>query len=61
MDATFSLTGDDETECIKGVQTFKYLGRMVYRSDNDWIRLGKLLRKEGAYLLVSEMFYWEVV
>ena len=29
--ASFSLTGDDEAECIEGVGIFKYLGRPL-----DW-------------------------
>ena len=58
----FSLTGEDYAERIEGVETFKYLGRILDRYDNDWPavlrnvgkayrvwnRLGKLLRKEGA-------------
>ena len=60
-DASFSLTGEDEVECIEGVDTFKYQGRMLDRSDDDWPeliqnvrkarrvwrRIGKLLRREG--------------
>ena len=56
-EATFSFTGDDEAKCIEGVETFKYLGWMLDRSDNNWpevrqnvhkvcqvwSRLGKLL------------------
>ena len=34
--ATFSLTGEDDAECIEGVENFKYLGRMLDWSDNDW-------------------------
>ena len=26
-----------------------------------WIHLGQLIRREGVYPLVSEMFYWAVV
>ena len=65
-EASFSLTEEDEAECIKGVNNFKYLGRMLYRLDGDWpvvrrnvrkahqvwIRLGKLLQMEGADSLV---------
>ena len=54
---------------------FKYLGRPLDRSDNDWTkvhrnirkalqvwgRLGNLLGREGADKLVSEMSYLEVV
>ena len=33
----FSLTGEDNAECIEGVETFKYLGRILGRSDNNWL------------------------
>ena len=36
-EATFSLTGEDEAECIEGVETFKYLGRILYWSGDDWL------------------------
>ena len=53
------------------VETFKYLGTILERSDNKWPavlwnvgkarrvwnRLGKLLRREGADPRVSAMFY----
>ena len=72
---TFSLTGNDRAECFEGVESFKYLGRVLHRSDEDWLevrrnigrlrqvwgRLGKLLRREGAELIVSEKFYQAVV
>ena len=74
-EAAFSLTGEDKAECIKGVETFIYLGRILDRSDNDWpavlrnvgkacrvwSRLGKLLRREGEEPRVSVMFYRAVV
>ena len=58
-EAMFSLTGEEDAECIEGVETFKYLGRILDRSDNDWPavlcnigkahrvckRMGKLLRR----------------
>ena len=61
-EVSFSLTGEDEAECIKGMENLKYLVRMLDRSDNNWpavcrnagkarqvwIRLGKLLMREGA-------------
>ena len=31
----FSLMGEDDAECIEEVDTFKYLVRMLERSDND--------------------------
>ena len=57
--ATFSLTGEDGAECFEGVDSFKYLGRVLNRLDEDWPavfrniwrarqvwgRLGKLLRR----------------
>ena len=56
---TFSLTGKDGAECFEGVESFKYLGRVLNRLDEDWPavfrniwrarqvwgRLGKLLRR----------------
>ena len=61
-EASFSLTGEDEEKLIKGVETFKYLGRMLDPLDDDWpavrrnfgtsrrvwIRIGKLLRRDEA-------------
>ena len=61
-EATFSLTGEEEAECIYGVEVLKYLGRLLYLSDDNWMevlrnirkarqvwgRIGKLLRREGA-------------
>ena len=35
-EASFSLTGDDNAECIEEVENFKYLGHMLDRSDDDW-------------------------
>ena len=72
---TFSLAGDDETGCIEDVNNFKYLGRILEWSDDDWsaVRrnfrkarqvwslLRKLLQRERADLLVSAIFYQEVV
>ena len=62
LEATFSLTGEEEAEHIKGVEVFKYLRRLLDRSDDDWPavlrniskerqvwgRLRKLLRREGT-------------
>ena len=61
-ETTFRLTGEEDTECIEGVETFKYLGSILYQSDKDWPavlrnvgkahmicnRLGKLLRRKGG-------------
>ena len=66
----FNLTGEDDAEFIEGVETFKYLGRILYHSDNNWTevlrdfgdshrvwsQLGELLRREGAEPRVSAMF-----
>ena len=62
LESTFILTGEEESEHIKGVEVFKYLRRMLERSEYYWIavlrniskayqvwgRIGKLLRREGA-------------
>ena len=72
---TFSPPGEEEAERIEGVGRFKYLGRLLGRSDNDWPavlrnirkarqvwgRLVKLLRKEGAEPTVLAKFYHAVV
>ena len=64
---TFSPTGEDGAEIVEGVELFKYLGRPLDRSDDNWpevlrsIRkarqvwghIGKLLGREGADLYVS--------
>ena len=36
MGATFSLTGDDGAEYLERVDSFKYLGHVLHRSDEDW-------------------------
>ena len=75
LEATFSLTGEEEAERIKGVEVFKYLGRLLEQSDNDWQavlcntlkelqvwwKLGKLLRREGAEPEFLAKFYCSVV
>ena len=67
--------GEDDAECIEEVDTFKYLVRMLERSDNDrlavlwnfgkarwiWSRLWKLLQREGEEPRVYAMFYQAVV
>ena len=74
-EATFSLTGEDEAERIKGVRRFNSLKRLLEWSYDDWPavlhnirkssqvwgRLRKLLRREGAELTVSAKFYHVVV
>ena len=70
-----SLTGEDEVGHIKGVRRFKYLGRLLDRSDKNWPellqktmkarqmwgRLRKILWREGEEPAVSEQFYGVVV
>ena len=74
-EATFSLTGEEESERIEGVERFKYLGRLMERSDDYcpsvlrnirkasqlWGRNGKLLWREGEDPAVSAEFYCVVV
>ena len=38
-DSTFSLTGEDKVECIEGVDTFQYLGRVLERSDENCLEV----------------------
>ena len=72
---TFGFTGEYGAESIEGVESFRYLGRLLHRSENDclavrgniwkarqvWGCLGKLLRREGVEPFVSEKFYRAVV
>ena len=67
-EANFSLTGDDEAECIDGNEVFKYLGRLLYRLYYDypevlqntrkvrqeWERLWKIIWEEGVEQAVME-------
>ena len=60
---------------MEGVATFRYMGRTLDQTDNHWpavrrnivrarsvcVRLGTLLRREGAYPRVAEIFYRAVV
>ena len=73
--ATFSLTEDNGAEYFEGVGSFKYLGRVLHQEDHNWSavllnirrarqvwgRLGKLLRREGAYPILLSKFYRAVV
>ena len=57
--ARFSLTGEDGAECVEGVDSFNYPGRILHQADEDWpevlrnicrsrqvwSRLGKLIRR----------------
>ena len=71
----FSLTGDDGAECLEGVDSFKYLVRVLHQEEDNWPevicnirrarqvwgRLGKLLRREGAYPILLSKLYRAVV
>ena len=60
---------------FEGVDAFTYLGRVLHWTDSDWPevlrktrrarliwgRLGKLMRREGAYPITLETFYRAVV
>ena len=73
--ATFSLTGADGAEFSKGVYAFKYLGRVLHFTYDDWLavlcnfwrarqvlgHLGKFIRREGADPITSVNFYQVVV
>ena len=74
-EATCSVTGEDEAECIEGVGRFNYLRRLMEWSDDDWTevlcnirkarqlwgRLGKLIWREGAEPEVWAKNYHAVV
>ena len=71
----FSLYGVDGCVLVEVVPHFKYLGKTLYQSDNNWPviiqiirrsqkvwgRLGKILPWEGSDTQKSNMFYWLVV
>ena len=71
----FILTGKDGAECFEGVGSFKYLGQVLHRSDEDWPvvlrniwssrqvwgRLGKFLSMDGLNPIVSAKFCHVVV
>ena len=75
MEASFSITGEDEVGFIEGLGIFKYLGRKLYCPYYDWPtvrrnirkvrqvwgRLGKLILRERLDQSVSEKIYWLVV
>ena len=66
----FSLTVEDNADFIEGIETFKYLGVILYQSRYDfpavlrkvekacrvWNRLRKIIRREGADPRVSAIF-----
>ena len=45
LEATFSLTGEEEAERIEGVEVIKYLRRLLDRSDDDWPAVLRNIRK----------------
>ena len=45
LEVTFSLTGEEEAERIEGVEVFKYLGRLLDRSDENWTEVLSNIRK----------------
>ena len=58
-EATFSLTGEDEAECIEGVGRLRHIGRLLYHSDNNRPSVLQNIRKArqvwggglGSYLV----------
>ena len=75
LEAMFSLTAEEEAARIEGVEVFRYLGRLMDPSNNDWPevlhntrkarqvwgRIGKLLQREGTEPAVLEKFYCKLV
>ena len=66
--------GEYVAECVEGVDYFKYWGRVLHFSDEEWPEvfqnwsaikickwLGKFLRREGADLTISAKFYRTLV
>ena len=61
--------------CFEGVDSFTYFGQILHQAGKDWLAvlrnirrsrqvlglLGKLLRREGADLIISERFCCAVV
>ena len=72
--ATFSLGGDDKAEFFEEVDSFKYLGHVLHRADEDWPavrrnigrarqvwgQLGKFMWRERADPIFSAKFYQAV-
>ena len=75
LETTFSLTGEEEAENIEEVEVIKYLGKLldqwddnfpavlrnIWKAQQVWRRIGKLLRTEEAEPVTSEKFYCVVV
>ena len=36
MEASFSLIGEEQSECIEGMENFNYLGSILYRSEDNF-------------------------
>ena len=36
-ESSLSLTGEDEAECIEGVETLNYMGRLLDWFNNNWL------------------------
>ena len=67
----FIMYREEGYNMVEGVANFKYMGENLDQTDDNWPavrqnimctrlvwgRLGKLLRREGAELKVSEKFY----
>ena len=45
LEAMYSQTGEEEAERIGGVEVFKYLGRLLDRSGDDWPEVLRNIRK----------------
>ena len=45
LEATLSLTGEDEAERIEGAEVFKYLGQLLDRSEADWPAVLRNIKK----------------
>ena len=75
LEMELRLNREEEEETMERVELFKYLGRPLYQSDNDWLvvrrnirkenqvwsRLGVILRWEGSDPITSAEFYRAVV
>ena len=57
-EATFSITGEEEAERIKGIDVIKHLWKMLYRSDDDWPEvLRKILKARQVWGQLGK-FLW---
>ena len=46
MGATIILAGNNGAECFKGVYDFKYLGRVLHRTEDYWPTVIRNIRRE---------------